>query len=74
VADQALDIRALKDVLAKTFTARAVKTTDGRGNDNRAWSVGARLRADGSPRELRFALLAYSKRDTLALPELFKQV
>src|SRR6516225_6761404 len=40
VADQALDIRALKDVLAKTATARG-ETTDGGGNDKRAGSVGA---------------------------------
>ena len=47
VADQALDIRALKEVLAKTATVRG-EATDGDGNDGNAWSVGAsRLWADG---------------------------
>jgi putative transposase len=46
VADQALDIRALKEVLAKNGTARG-KATDGGGYDDEPRSVGASLaRAD----------------------------
>jgi putative transposase len=46
VADQALDIRALKDVLAKTVTARG-KASDGGGSDDYSSSVAAsRLWAD----------------------------
>jgi putative transposase len=46
VADQALDIRALKDVLSKTVTARG-EARDGGTGDSHAWSIAAsRLRAD----------------------------
>jgi putative transposase len=46
VADQALDIRALKDVLAKKVTARG-EARDGGGDDRQTRSVAAsRLRAD----------------------------
>jgi putative transposase len=46
VADQALDIRALKDVLAKTATARG-EAKDGDGSDGGPSSLAAsRLRVD----------------------------
>jgi hypothetical protein len=46
VADRALDIRALKDVLAKTATARG-EASDGSGSNDYPSSVAAsRLRAD----------------------------
>ncbi len=45
VADQALDLRALKDVLAKTATARS-EARDG-GRSYGPWAIAAaRLRAD----------------------------
>jgi len=46
VADQALDIRALKDVLAKTLTARGEASDGGGSNDHTRSVATSRLWAD----------------------------
>src|SRR5450631_1630793 len=46
VADQALDLRALKDVLAKTATARGEAADGGRRNDHTRTVAASRLWAD----------------------------